>query len=387
MKQPDPSPIVFHKKTDTSFNSASPPKAAKAQRRPSQPVRISSAQSDRGSPKIPMHHGSPPQESNEGKLIRKLGEKQKMLEKYESMLQKVNIEFQNTLSKNKELCDEISLLEMRCQRAEENASDAQNKVDVDRYSLQRQLDELVLEKDELQSDNVSLNKLLKTKNFEIDELSKAKVELESRLINNNTETMHNSKQEAEFRMAIEDHRKRIVELEFELKKKDDDYKTDIANCDLISQGLRKENEQLTKQRNELSDQNTLYKEQLWKENLTTRQLTNENENLKRENMNLKNTIELTQDNEAELKNENSYMREKSLDLEKKSLLYQNIITQNDKLDISIIENLERALGLLRSSDELNRGLVTINIEKIIDEVRTFRLRVKSKLDNRYCSLF
>lgn len=327
-----------------------------------------------------MYANSPYQESNEGKLIRKLGEKQKMLEKYESMLQKVNIEFQNTLTKNKELSDEISLLEMRLQRAEESASEYQGKLDVNKYGLQRQLDELVLEKDELQSDNLELNKLLKNKNFEIEELKKTKLELESRLVNNNTQSMQSTKQEAELRLTIDDLKRRIVELEFELKRKDDDYKSDIANCDILIQTHKKEIEQLTTQRNELNEQNIKYKEQSWKDNLQLRQLTNENESLRRENINLKNTVELTQENERELKNENTYLRESSLTQERNNLLYQNIITQNDKLDISVIENLERCLGLLRSSDELNRGLVTINVEKVIEEVRSFRIRIKNKLD-------
>lgn len=376
VKQSDPSPIVFHNNPNTSFNSVSPDKKSKQ-------VKVNKTLSEKGSPTVHVYPNSPPRETNEGKLIKKLGEKQKMLEKYESMLQKVNIEFQNTLNKNKELNNEISILEMRCQRAESQVHDAQGRYDGDKYTLQRQLDELVLEKDELQSDNVSLNKLLKNKNQEIEDLKNIKIELENRLINSSTSTSQSTKQETEMRILIDDLKKRILELEFEIKRKDSDYKTDISNCDLIAQGLRKDVEQLTLQRNDLSEQAIKLKEQLWKEILISRQLTNENENLKRENLNLRNTYDLTQDNESELRNENKYLREKTLDTERKTLLYQNIITQNDKLDISVIENLERALSLLRTSDELNRGLVTVNIEKVIDEVRTFRFRIKNKLENRY----
>jgi hypothetical protein len=69
-----------------------------------------------------------------------------------------------------------------------------------------------------------------------------------------------------------------------------------------------------------------------------------------------------------------------LTAESKCLAYQNIITQNDKLDLSVIENLERSLGLLRSSEEINKRLVTVNIQRIIDETRSFRIRIKNKLD-------
>ena len=144
--------------------------------------------------------------------------------------------------------------------------------------------------------------------------------------------------------------------------------------------MKKDVEQITAQRNELAEQNTALKEQIWKENLTQRQLTSENENLKRENMNIKNAVDLNLDNESTLKTENKYLREASLATERKCLLYQNVITQNDKLDINIIENLERSLGLLRSSEEINRGLVIIKIEKMIEEVRNFRVKVRGKID-------
>lgn len=111
-----------------------------------------------------------------------------------------------------------------------------------------------------------------------------------------------------------------------------------------------------------------------------RQVTKDNENLKRENINLKNTAELTLENEYDYVHENKYLRDTSLATESKCLAYQNIITQNDKLDLSVIENLERSLGLLRSSEEINKRLVTVNIQRIIDETRSFRIRIKNKLD-------
>lgn len=250
----------------------------------------------------------------------------------------------------------------------------QGKVNGDQYALQRQLDELILEKDDLQSDNVSLNKLLKNKNMEIDELIRTKSELESRLINHNMESTNITKNEAEYRLAIDQLKKRIVALEFEIKKKDEDYRIDISNCDLIAQSVRSENEQLIIQRNELTDQNTKYKEQIWKDNFVTRQVNNENDNLKRENINLRNTAELTHESELELKNDNKVLREQSLSTESKCLAYQKVISQNDKLYISIVENLDRSVKLLRSSEEINRGLVTVNIERIIDDVRNSRIR-------------
>ena len=113
-----------------------------------------------------------------------------------------------------------------------------------------------------------------------------------------------------------------------------------------------------------------------------RQISNENENLKRENNNLKSTIELIHDNENETKAEWNYLRESSLSHERNNILYQNIISQNDALDINIIQNLERNLSLLRSSDVLNKGLVWVNLEKMMEEIRTFRLKVKSKIENK-----
>lgn len=371
--QSDPSPIVIHKHLDNSFNSATPDRVDKSQY--PQFSKAKSNYSERGGNSTGvMYQNSPIQQTNEGKLIKKLGEKQKMLEKYEKMLQKVNIEFQNTLTKNKELADQISKLELRCLRAEDSASMFQGKVSGDQYVLQRQLDELILEKDDLQSDNVSLNKLLKNKNMEIDELIKARSELENRLINHNMENTNITKNEAEYRLTIDQLKKRIIALEFEIKKKDEDYRIDISNCDLIAQSVRSENEQLIIQRNELTDQNTKYKEQIWKDNFITRQVNNENDNLKRENINLRNTAELAHENEIELKNDNKILREQSLSTESKCLAYQKVISQNDKLYQSIVENLERSVKLLRSSEEINRGLVTVNIERIIDDVRNSRIR-------------
>jgi hypothetical protein len=296
------------------------------------------------------------------------------------MLQKVNVEFQNTLTKNKELADKVSSLESRCLRAEENASSFKGKVNGDQYTVQRQLDELILEKDDLQSDNVSLNKLLKNKNYEIEEFQKIKTELENRLVSHSTEHANVTKNEVEYGVVIDQLKKHVLDLEFELTKKDEDYRIDVANCDLIAKSLKTENDQMTIQRNELNEQNTKYKEQIWKDTLLTRQVTNENENLKRENMNLKNTAELTLENEYDYVHENKYLRDTSLAAESKCLAYQNIITQNDKLDLSVVENLERSLGLLRSSEEINKRLVTVNIQRIIDETRSFRVRIRNKLD-------
>jgi predicted nucleic acid-binding Zn-ribbon protein len=220
-----------------------------------------------------MPQNSPKTHTNEGKLIKKLAEKQKMLEKYEQMLQKVNVEFQNTLTKNKELADKISSLELRCLRAEENASSFKGKVNGDQYTVQRQLDELTLEKDDLQSDNVSLNKLLKNKNYEIEEFQKIKLELENRLVNHSTDNANITKNEVEYGNVIDQLKKHVLDLEFELTKKDEDYRIDVANCDLIAQSLTTENDQLTIQRNELTEQNTKYKEQIWKDTLVSRQVT------------------------------------------------------------------------------------------------------------------
>lgn len=326
VKQEDINPITLNQKAESNFSSAN------RERSHQKPYKYKGPVSEKGSPTVVVYANSPPyQESNEGKLIRKLGEKQKMLDKYETMLQKVNFEFKNTLTKNKELSDEISLLEMRLQRAEEMANDAQGKIDVDKYTIQRQLDELILEKDELQSDNVSLNKLLKNKNFEIEELKNTKIELETRLANNKTDNAHISKNEIELRITIDELKKRVSELEYELKRKDDDYKTDISNYDLLNQSLKKEIEQLTQQRNTLNDQNLKLKEEGWKVNLLNRQMANEIENFKRENLNLKNTVDLIHENEKELKTENKYLRDSSMALEKVNLLYQNIITQNGRL--------------------------------------------------------
>lgn len=254
-------------------------------------------------------HKSPPvviytnsnQESNEGKLIRKLGERQKMIEKYETMLKKVNLEFQNTLNKNKELNDEISLLEMRLQRSEEKQGEIQGKIDLDRYSLQRQLDELILEKDDLINDNVTLNKLIKNKNYEIDELKKENFELQNRVYNVVDNIRYNN--DSELRLINDELQKRVSELEFELKRRNESMKNDSTNIDLLFQSQKKEIEQLTIQRNELTDQVNRLKEQIWKDNLSMRQVSNENENLKRENNNLRSTIELIHDNEKEIKAE------------------------------------------------------------------------------------
>jgi hypothetical protein len=232
VKQEDINPIIPKQKVDNSFNSA------QRARGNQKAYKFKGPMSEKGSPTVVVYANSPPyQESNEGKLIRKLGDKQKMLDKYESMLQKVNFEFKNTLTKNKELSDEISLLEMRLQRAEEMASDTQGKIDVDKYTLQRQLDELVLEKDELQNENGSLNKLLKSKNLEIEELKILKLELETRLISNKTDNVYISKNETELRITIDELKKRVLELEYELKRKDDDYKTEatISNMMLLQQ--------------------------------------------------------------------------------------------------------------------------------------------------------
>jgi len=303
-----------------------------------------------------------------------------MLEKYESMLQKVNIEFQNTLLKNKELTNQITILELKCQKADQKALGFMENTDSEKYNLQRQLDELVLEKDEIQTENISLNKILTSKNFEIEELVNTKIELENKLNNNNTENANIVKKEAEWRVALEEMKKKVIEKEYELQRRNEDFQSNSTNYDLVSQTLRKEVEQISMQRDELAKQNKAYQEQIWKESMVMRQLNNENETLKRENLNLKNTIELIADTEGELKVENKFLRESSLAQERKSLLYQNIITQNDKLDISLTENLERSLGLLRSSEEINRGLVVIKIEKMIEEIRSFRFRVRNKID-------
>ena len=147
---------------ENSFNSETP-KAQNRKKWTDNPKKPGAFSESGSSPPIMLSQNSPYQETNEGKLIKKLGDKQKMLEKYESMLQKVNVEFQNTLGKNKELTDQISFLEIQCQKAEERANGVQDMKNSEKYGLQRQLDELVLEKDEIQRENISLNKIINTK--------------------------------------------------------------------------------------------------------------------------------------------------------------------------------------------------------------------------------
>lgn len=325
-------------------------------------VRTGSLQ--QSSPTVVVYANSPYQETNEGKLIRKLGEKQKMIEKYEVMLSTVNNEFKNLLSKNKELSNEISMLEMRLKQADERYNEIKSKADIERYSLQRQIDELLLEKDELKNDNFSVNKLLKQKNQEIDEIKEAKLELESRHVSN-TETIKRNKSESELKINIDSLTKHVSELEYEIKKKDDDYRSDTSNYELIIQSNKKEIEQMMKQRNELTDQNLKLKEQLWKENLEIRQTTNENDNLKRENLNLKSTVELIQDNEKELRNENQYLRETSLANERKILVYQNMLTKAGNLSTeygSHSKN-DKNFNIVKVNDNMSKPNLGVDLSK------------------------
>ena len=315
--------------------------------------KLRSGSLQQSSPTVVVYANSPYQETNEGKLIRKLGEKQKTLEKYEIMLSKVNSEFQSTLNKNKELSNEINILDIRLKQTEERNAEIKSKGDIERYTLQRQIDELLLEKDELKNDNFSINKLLKQKNQEIDEIKQANIDLETRLLSS-TETMKQSKSESELKINIDTLTKRVAELEYQIKKKDDDFKSDISNYELIVQSNKKEIEQMSKQRNELTDQNLKLKEQLWKENLEMRQTVNENDNLKRENLNLKSTIDLIQDNEKELKNENQYLREASLSYERKILTYQNMISKSANLQLlnSSPASLDTPYNITKVNDDL-----------------------------------
>ena len=116
--------------------------------------------------------------------------------------------------------------------------------------------------------------------------------------------------------------------------------------------------------------------------MTIRQITNELENLKRENSNLKSTIELIRENEKVMKTENKFLRDSILTHERNSVIYQNIITQNDALDINVIQSLERSLYLLKTAEDVNKGLCLINIEKLIEEVRNFRIKTKAKVEAR-----
>lgn len=243
MNNKDSSPIFQNKNSDASFNTVCQDKVDNIKYL--QIFRANGKYSESNSNiESSYPQSSPKQQTNEGKLIKKLAEKQKMLEKYEQMLQKVNVEFQNTLTKNKELADKITSIESRCVRAEENASSYKGKVSGDQYTVQRQLDELILEKDDLQSDNVDLNKLLKNKNYEIEELLNTKSELENRLVNHNTDNANVTKNEAEYILVVEQLKKHVLDLEFELTKKDEDYRIDVTNCDLIAQSLRTENDKL-----------------------------------------------------------------------------------------------------------------------------------------------
>ena len=121
----DLSPLTFDQGR-TNFNYASPsnksPQSKQKKKQSPKSKNQNSVQQQQQSPTVVVYANSPYQESNEGKLIRKLGEKTKMLEKYEVMLSKVNSEFQSTLNKNKELSDEITKLELKLKSSEENSN-------------------------------------------------------------------------------------------------------------------------------------------------------------------------------------------------------------------------------------------------------------------------
>lgn len=183
-------------------------------------------------------------------------------------------------------------------------------------------------------------------------------------------------------MVIEDLQNKITDLEAELRFKGDIGFADSTNTNLLIKSLSNDIEQLNNTKHELNQQIVSLKDKNWRDSLTIRQVTNELENLKRENSNLKSTIELIRDNEKDMKAENKFLRNSILAHERNSLLYQNIITQNDALDINVIQGLERSMYLLRSNDDVNKGLSLINIEKIVDEVRNFRVKTKAKVEAR-----
>ena len=270
---------------------------------------------------------------------------------------------------------------LKLQKAEEKVTEVEDNISGNINTIQRQLDEMILEKGELQNDNISLNKLIKNKNFEIDELRKYKNELEHKVWNI-TSNSNKQSEDIDHRTIIEELQNKISELEIELRYKSDIELSDSTNSHLIIQSLRNDVEILKSSKNDLNQQIIKQKEQTWKDSLNIKHLTNENENLKRENSNLKNTIELVHENEKDVKTENKYLRDSLLMHERKCILYQNIITQNDALDINVIQSLERTLYLLRSSDEINKGLSLVNIEKLIDEIRGFRFKVKAKIEAR-----
>ncbi|CAI2378351.1 unnamed protein product [Moneuplotes crassus] len=316
-------------------------------------------------------------EEKEQKFQEQLDEKQKMLEKYESMLQKVNVEFQNTLDQNKSLNEKISMLELRCLRAESKVNGPQEITDTQQYSLKRQIDELILEKNEIHQNSMEQ---IKSKNEEIDKLQKIKLELEQALARQAEEIAESIKESVKTKATLEELQKQISTQNHEIKQKYNGSNTDVNNYDLSSQTLRRELEQVTFQRDDLVEQNKALKEQSWKDDLATRQILAENESLKREVINLRSNIELSRETESECKAENTYLKETSLAQERKVFLYQNIIAQADQFHINLSNNLQSSLELLRTSDEVNRGLVLIKIEKMLEDVRNYRLKSKSKIE-------
>jgi hypothetical protein len=158
----------------------------------------------------------------------------------------------------------IPVLEEKLHQAENMVLELQNKIDSNDHAYKEKYAKIVKEIQELEADNISLHQLVKSKMNEIQEFKNENNEIKHKMVSNNMITHKMNVTEEELRIKIEELMNKTTELNFLLRKKDEECQAadrklkinqiDLNNAKNVEKSLINEIEEMRKGRDKISNE-------------------------------------------------------------------------------------------------------------------------------------
>ncbi|CAI2386739.1 unnamed protein product [Moneuplotes crassus] len=276
-----------------------------------------------------------------------------MIQKYESVLQSLNYEFKSSLDQNKQLQEELNILEQNQAKDRQIIQELNSAL----YNSEgkEEIQRLVEEKNELKSENERMANQLLEMELQTEEIKKAA---------NDTFAQNSEKyQQSEyfFRAKVDEMMQKVRESQtmarekdeiiFTVSRENEALKADIRNLESVENALKDEIDDLVSKRKSLEDINQNLKNQICEQNIDLRRLDSANNTLTRENQSLLKNIELYKINTEEILKENNLLKD-NLDKIEVSFSDQELVIQQLQSDK---EQLKAEVDRVRRNRTLSRG--------------------------------
>lgn len=272
-----------------------------------------------------------------------------------------NYDSKITFSGEKVKNDEIRVLSEKLQQAENIILKLQDKIEVNMESYKERYDDLSKEIQELESDNIDLHQLVKSKMNEIQELKNENMENKRKILSHNMVNQKLSQTEEELQIKIEELMNKATELNFIIRKKDEEIQglrsknnflqIDLNNAKNVEKSLNDEIQEVQKSREKLDTEFRQLKDEVCKLQVENRKFRVEIESIdKLENENLKAEISRLK---QELYKKQQIISSQNINAKERKMVkneLSNLLKMHEDVEVSSTMNQTQKIKMLNTHE-------------------------------------